>query len=291
MRFKSLISGIICCCTLSLCICSLAISTDDFDNGMSKGIEYFNKGLYYEAKDEFQWFCDANWGAMNSGQQQYALDYLDAAKQKIQEWEKRNTPESVFGSLSSEERRKLNVFLSNFSEALVYNFDRENFDEGKAVSFAFIHNLINNYNNITYSGSKMGISLSGVNSTLDKYCGVSVSPSTKHYTTSFYSYGNYYSHTQTWEYKNGMFWTDAASGESYDYFSIVTDLIDLKNGFYKAEFNVYHAGYDNLDSSCYSYDDSTAKRLCEQTGSGYAIITKKYYNGTNTWNLEELRSR
>lgn len=57
--------------------------TGIFDNGMRKGIEYFNKGLYYEAKDEFQWFCDANWGRMNEGQQKYVLDYLGAAKQKI----------------------------------------------------------------------------------------------------------------------------------------------------------------------------------------------------------------
>ena len=60
-----------------------AMSTQDFDNGMAKGIDYFNSGLYYEAKDEFQWFCDANWGNMNSGQQQYALDYLGGAKAKI----------------------------------------------------------------------------------------------------------------------------------------------------------------------------------------------------------------
>lgn len=64
-----------------------AMSTQDFDNGMAKGIDYFNSGLYYEAKDEFQWFCDANWGNMNSGQQQYALDYLGGTKAKIQQWE------------------------------------------------------------------------------------------------------------------------------------------------------------------------------------------------------------
>lgn len=60
-----------------------AMTTYDFDIGMSKGIEYFNKGLYYEAKDEFQWFCDYNWGNMNDGQQKYALDYLGSAKAKI----------------------------------------------------------------------------------------------------------------------------------------------------------------------------------------------------------------
>lgn len=75
--------------TASMPITSLAISTKDFDSGMSKGINYFNQGLYYEAKDEFQWFCDANWGNMNAGQQKYALDYLGSAKNKIQQWEEK----------------------------------------------------------------------------------------------------------------------------------------------------------------------------------------------------------
>ena len=61
---------------------AFAMSTAEFDSGMQNGINYFNQGLYYEARDEFQWFCDANWGNMNSGQQKYALDYLGATKQK-----------------------------------------------------------------------------------------------------------------------------------------------------------------------------------------------------------------
>ena len=67
-----------------------SISQTDFDNGMKKGISYFNKGMYYEARDEFQWFCDANWGKMNRGQRQYALDYLDSAKRNIQNMSTQN---------------------------------------------------------------------------------------------------------------------------------------------------------------------------------------------------------
>lgn len=70
---------------------AFAMSTSTFDKGMAKGISYFNRGMYYEAKDEFQWFCDYNWGDMNYGQQQYALDYLDGTKARIQQLENRNT--------------------------------------------------------------------------------------------------------------------------------------------------------------------------------------------------------
>ena len=60
------------------------LTQQQFDNGIRKGIDYFNKRMYYEARDEFQWFCDANWGKMNDGQKKYALDYLDGAKREIQ---------------------------------------------------------------------------------------------------------------------------------------------------------------------------------------------------------------
>ena len=290
MRLKKLISGILIGSMLLSSVCSFAMSTEDFDNGMAKGISYFNNGLYYEAKDEFQWFCDGNWGIMNDGQKKYALDYLGGAKQKIIEWENKTKPESIYSSLSSEDIRKLNVFLSNFSEAYLYDFDSNYYDEGEAVKFAFIHNLINNDSNIVYQGMEMGISLADVNSTLNKYFGVSVSPSTKYVYNSYYSGDRYYNYTVVWEYRNGMFWTSAASGETYDYFTIVNNLIDLKDGTYRAEFNVYYAGYDSISSDCYSYSDGTARLMCEHKCSGYAIINKKYYSGNNTWNLDKLVS-
>ena len=85
MKLKKLISGILAGSIIFSGISAFAMSTWEFDNGMKKGINYFNRGLYYEARDEFQWFCDYNWGSMNSGQQQYALDYLGAANQRAEQ--------------------------------------------------------------------------------------------------------------------------------------------------------------------------------------------------------------
>ena len=98
-------------CIALICAClstssAFAMSTSDFDAGMSKGINYYNRGLYYEAIDEFQWFCDANWGALNSGQQKYALDYLGGAKEKLQKYlegeKQRKFYQSVAGSYVDE---------------------------------------------------------------------------------------------------------------------------------------------------------------------------------------------
>lgn len=54
-----------------------------YEYGTKKGIEYYNKGLYYEAIDEIQWFCDANWYNMTEEQQNNALWYLNNAKSKL----------------------------------------------------------------------------------------------------------------------------------------------------------------------------------------------------------------
>ena len=88
MKIKKLLCAVLAAVVAMPTVSAFAMSTAEFDNGMRNGINYFNQGLYYEARDEFQWFCDANWGNMNSGQQKYALDYLGAAKQKTALWEK-----------------------------------------------------------------------------------------------------------------------------------------------------------------------------------------------------------
>ena len=94
---------------------AFAMSTSEFDNGMRKGIDYFNRGMYYEARDEFQWFCDYNWGKMNSGQQQYALDYLDGAKSRISEYENKAKTQSYWQSSASNESV---LYVCNCREAI-----------------------------------------------------------------------------------------------------------------------------------------------------------------------------
>ena len=66
-------------------VSAFAMTTQEFDEGMAKGISYFNQGLYYEAKDEFTWFKDYNYDRMNSGQQKYLDDYLDGACDRIEQ--------------------------------------------------------------------------------------------------------------------------------------------------------------------------------------------------------------
>lgn len=84
---KNKIFTLILGCTIFIQTPSFAMSTQAFDKGMKKGIDYFNKGLFYEAKDEFTWFKDYNYQNLNSGQQKYLNDYLDGTYNKINQWE------------------------------------------------------------------------------------------------------------------------------------------------------------------------------------------------------------
>ena len=61
------------------------LTTEEFDAGMAKGIEYFNQGLYHEAYDEFTWFRNSHYEDMNVGQQKYIDEYLYGAKVKREE--------------------------------------------------------------------------------------------------------------------------------------------------------------------------------------------------------------
>ena len=90
MKTKKMVCIALTAATLLSTVSAFAMSTYSFDSGMRKGINYFNQGLYYEARDEFQWFADYNWGSLNSSQQKYLLDYLDGAKAKIKEVEYAN---------------------------------------------------------------------------------------------------------------------------------------------------------------------------------------------------------
>lgn len=77
-------------CLIIFNISAFAMTTQQFDRGMAKGIEYFNKGMYAEAVDEFTWFRDYNYEKMNPGQQKYLDEYLYDAKWYEEEEKSKN---------------------------------------------------------------------------------------------------------------------------------------------------------------------------------------------------------
>ena len=191
-----------------------------------------------------------------------------------------NKPESknMILSMPETDRRAANIFFSNFSEAFFWEYSRENKDDDYLISFAFIHNLLNNADEIIWQQDRDGISGKAVNRTLDKYFGVTI---------PLKSTSN--ADGDPWIYEDNVFWKPASDGESFDYFSIVSDMYDMGDGTLQAKYDVFYAGYDELTKECYSYTTAEANKKCEFIYSATAVVKPKTYNGKNTYELISLK--
>ncbi|MBR4721294.1 MAG: hypothetical protein IK057_05990 [Clostridia bacterium] len=184
---------------------------------------------------------------------------------------------NMITAMSEGERKAINVFFSNFSEAHFAEYSNGSQDNFSLISFAFTHNLINNNKKTIWQDEKMGISVTTVNQTLDRFFGVKVPPETA---DTGHGYG--------WTYEDGSFWMPAASGESYDYYSIVNDMHDVGNGLFEVSYDAFYAGYDELSDECYSYTIDEARKNSEYIYSATAIVKPKTYNGKKTYEIVEL---
>ena len=164
------------------------------------------------------------------------------------------------------------MFMSNFSEAYFDNYSVSNYNTAKLISFAYIHNSLNNPDKTFYEGNYMGISSSDVNRTLDKYLGIEIPNE---------SVGE-------WSYRDGNFYMGAASGESYARFTVVTKLTDNGDGTLTVEFMDFFDNANMFEVSLpkwYTYTLEEAKSNCEPIGTGVATLREKTYNGKKTYEL------
>ncbi len=192
-----------------------------------------------------------------------------------------NTPESKTSahkkgvsleSMTAAEKREVNLFLSNFSEASYGTYNTE--ETADKLHFAFIHNVINNKNFKNYvSGSEYRISADLVDATLKRFFGRSIPHK---------SYPSI-----NWRYEGGYFYTIAADGDSVAYFTIAKNLVDNHNGTYTVQFDVFSAPgpHDPIDSSWYSLSHSQAISRFERLYSGTAVVKPKTHNGSATYEL------
>ena len=193
-------------------------------------------------------------------------------KELVEEKENEKTARKTFEDLTADEHKKLNMFLSNFSEAYFDNYSANDYQANRLISFAFTHNSLNNPNKIFYEEMYMGISASDVNTTLDKYLGITIPNN---------SVGE-------WTYSDGNYYMDAASGETYAYFSIATDITDNGDGTFEVEFTKFFDNNNVFETSLpqwYTYTIEQAKENCEECGSGVATVREKIYGGKQTYEL------
>ena len=130
--------------------------------------------------------------------------------------------------LKPAEKKILNTFFSNFSEAMIEPFEKDSLSDRALIQFCIIHNYINNYKFFVKGGEEYQVKIkaSYIDSSAEKFFGRKI--------IRHQSVGEI-------EYKNGWYYNTDASGEEYS-FSQIVSLYDNGNNLYTATVNVYSAG-------------------------------------------------
>ncbi len=192
--------------------------------------------------------------------------------------------------ISAAEQKKMNIFLSNFSEAGLYEYDKENPDIGRLLRWAHLWTKLNKRSNIVYEGVEdIGTceknSLDNINLVTDKYLGIKI---TEDQTASFSEPDSVYECFV----RNGSFYVPAADGESYTCLSIVDTAETLGDGRMKLNYTVYSQDLDAYFEGKDKDYTMTGKQAMnnaeyESVYKGYAIVTT---DGTS-YKLEYLKEK
>lgn len=193
---------------------------------------------------------------------------------------------NLLDSYNNEQYHDLNVFLSNFSEALFgfESYDSNSPNYGDLLNFAYWHNNINKKDNTglinNFGNMEMYVTEEAVDSTIDKYFGINV---------PHQSFGSF-------TYRDGLFCMPAASGEGNCYVSVAKSMSEVGDGTYVVSFGafVYKNEYDmsagewnECSNEAYwsNYDTIIRSGVWSEIYTGTAIVKQKLYNGKQTYEL------
>jgi len=181
---------------------------------------------------------------------------------------------NVLNDMSDSQRKEVNTFLSNFSEAhYKKNYSDSNEDK---INFVYKHVMINTSGDeIIYDNGITKISESTVDRILNRFFGESIPHKTP-------------SNATTWEYSDGFFQMPSADGESVAYFSVATNMIDNGNNSYTVDFKVYfneNGPHDPIPKECYTYTAEKAGKNYSYVYSGTATVKPKTVNGSETYEI------
>jgi hypothetical protein len=178
--------------------------------------------------------------------------------------------------LSKDEKRKLNIFFSNFSEVYLQPFKRDQISNQQLICFGFYHNYKNNWNLFKNEGQSVKLDSKYVEGSVNYFFGKTV----KHESVD-----------QNLKFKDGYYYHPAAFGDPLP-FSQVKKLIDLGDNYYLAyvdNYNNFIPGdktevdkfYDPIDEWYAQNKDSvkligkmnaTVKKISENGNTRYILI-------------------
>ena len=191
-------------------------------------------------------------------------------------------------TLDKDLQYRINIFLSNFSEQSFLNMKLSTAPDDQLMKFVWIYCKINHGGAISYDGSFETIPLGTMNEYLNRFFGLTRSPAN----------GASYMLDQwnSFSYHDGKFWFPAASGESYNKFTVVDSMKSNGDGTYTVDFQVYELGLEEywntpgIDNSYYwlNSEQVSAKvwdYKCMPVQGGTAVVRDFTYNGRATFQL------
>ena len=194
-----------------------------------------------------------------------------------------NDREEPFGTpveIDKATQKKMNIFLSNFSEAGFRSYDKDARDIRAITYWAHIWTKINKNDFITYENrpgdeydiTYEKISLDDMNYIIDKYLGFKLTDDMA------LSINDGSDEEEYFFYENGNFYAIAADGESYTNMTVVTQAEDLGDNRLKLCFDVYSQDLDAyFDGKEIDYtmtgEEAAGNPEYELLESGYAIVS------------------
>lgn len=128
--------------------------------------------------------------------------------------------------LNRAEKRKINIFLSNFAECSIQHFDSNDYDDKELIYFALRHNYLNNWKLFEQTDDFCFVKISQnyIERSVQKYFGIS----------KF----NHQSLDKHNVYENGYYKVECSDGGS-DYFCQTQKMLDCGDGIYEVDVDLY----------------------------------------------------
>lgn len=188
-------------------------------------------------------------------------------------------------SSTAEERYKINIFLSNFSEQL-FNagsdtaFTSDTIAPDQLISFAYRWYMLNTEKSLEIiDGSYAILTFDQVNYALDRYFGLTLSDD---------DFAN-----SRFEIRNQKIVMPFGSGESYPNFSVASEITEIGKGTYQVRFKIYSlidamSGGNKVTGKewyCLTEGEASQSSALEYHSSGYAIVKPYKENGIDSYQL------
>lgn len=196
------------------------------------------------------------------------------------------TYEEPFGTeipIDAETQKKMNDFLSSFSEALMFKYDKDNRDLQMIFRWVYLWSKINKSeylqgekreSNDPYNEYYSKIGLGNINKVTGKYLGFEV---TEEEASQFQPVND---RSDRRFFEHGYYYESAADGDEYTLMSIVEKVEDIGDGRLKLYYAIYSRGEEGIFDPAIDYDsyyalsekEASMDPLLKKKESGYAVV-------------------